>query len=146
MSKECVSWNSYFINIASEVSIRSTCRRKYVGAVILRNKTILSTGYNWSIIGLPHYYEVGCEMVEEHFVRNTHTKVNAIVQAAKSGLKVNRSEIYVIASPSYNCFKLIANAGIKIIYYDELYRDELIIVSAKEVGIKLISLEEHAKS
>ena len=146
MSKECVSCNSYFINIAGEVSIRSTCRRKYVGAVILRNKTILSTGYNWSINGLPHYYEVECEMVEEHCVRTTHTKVNVIVQAAKDGVKVKRSEIYVISSPSYNCFKLIANAGIKIIYYDELYRDELIIVSVKEAGIKLISLEEHAKS
>mgnify|MGYP002878441056 CR=1 FL=1 len=85
-------------------------------------------------------------MVEEHCVRTTHTEVNAIVQATKNGVKVDRSEIYVTASPSYNCFKIIANAGIKINYYDELYRDERIIVRAKEVGIKLISLEDHAKS
>ena len=143
---ERVSWNTYFMNIDKAVSTRSTCRRKYVGAVTLRNKTILSTVYNVSINGLPHYDEVGCEMVEEHCVRTTHTEVNAIVQATKNGVKVDRSEIYVTASPSYNCFKIIANAGIKINYYDELYRDERIIVRAKEVGIKLISLEDHAKS
>ena len=120
MSKERVSWNTYFMNIAREVSTRSTCGRKHVGAV-------------------------GCEMVEGHCIRTTHAEANAIVQAAKNGVKVDGSEIYVTASPCYNCFKLIANAGIKIIYYDELYRDERIIERAKEVGIKLISLEDHAK-
>ena len=127
MSKERVSWNTYFMNIAREVSTRSTCSRKHVGAVIVRNKTILSTGYNGSIKGLPHCDEVGCEMVDGHCIRTTH------------------AEIYVTASPCYNCFKLIANAGIKIIYYDELYRDARIIERAKEVGIELISLEDHAK-
>ena len=68
MSKGRVSWNTYFMNIDKAVSTRSTCRRKYVGAVTLRNKTILSTVYNVSINGLPHYDEVGCEMVEEHCV------------------------------------------------------------------------------
>ena len=133
------------MNIAREVSTRSICSRKYVGAVILRNKTILSTGYNWSIKGLPYCDEVGCEMVNGNFIRTTHAEANAIVQTAKNGVKVNRSEIYVTASPCYNCFKLIANAGIKIIYYDELYRDKRIIERAKEVGIKLVSVEDHAK-
>ena len=68
MSKERVSWNTYFMNIAQEVSTRSTCNRKHVGAVIVRNKTILSTGYNGSIKGLPHCDEVGCEMVDGHTV------------------------------------------------------------------------------
>tara|TARA_B100000242_G_scaffold91446_1_gene62000 strand:+ start:1366 stop:1806 length:441 start_codon:yes stop_codon:yes gene_type:complete len=145
MSKERVSWNTYFMNIAREVSTRSTCGRKHVGAVVVRSKTILSTGYNGSIKGLPHCDEVGCEIVEGHCIRTTHAEANAIVQAAKNGVKVDGSEIYVTASPCYNCFKLIANAGIKIIYYDELYRDERIIERAKEVGIKLISLEDHAK-
>ena len=142
MSKQRVSWGTYFMNIAQEVATRSTCDRKHVGAVIVRDKTILSTGYNGSIKGLPHCDEAGCEMVEGHCVRTTHAEANAIVQAAKNGVKIELSEIYVTASPCYNCFKLIANAGIKIIHYNELYRDERIFERAEEVDIKLVSLED----
>ena len=141
MPKERVSWETYFMNIAKEVATRSTCDRKNVGAVIVRDKTILSTGYNGSIKGLPHCDDAGHEMVDVHCIRTTHAEANAIVQAAKNGVKINESEIYVTASPCYNCFKLIANAGIKIILYQELYRDDRIINRAKEVGIKLIGLE-----
>ncbi len=130
------------MNIALEVSSRSTCDRKHVGAVIVRDKMILSTGYNGSIKGLSHCDDVGHEMIDGHCVRTTHAEANAIVQAAKNGVEINLSEIYVTASPCYNCFKLIANAGIKTIYYNEFYRDDLIINRAKEVGIDLVSLEE----
>ena len=125
--KNRASWEQYFMNIATEVATRSTCDRKHVGAVIVREKTILSTGYNGSIKGLPHCDEVGHEMVDDHCVRTTHAEANAIVQAAKNGVSINGSEIYVTASPCYNCFKLIANSGIKTIYFDEFYRDERII-------------------
>ena len=140
MSKQRVSWGTYFMNIAQEVATRSTCDRKHVGAVIVRDKTILSTGYNGSIKGLPHCDEAGHEMVEGHCVRTTHAEANAIVQAAKNGVKIDSAEIYVTASPCYNCFKLIANAGIKIIFYHEFYRDDRILKRSKEVGIKLVSL------
>ena len=140
MSKDRVSWEPYFMNIAREVATRSTCDRKHVGAVIVRDKTILSTGYNGSIKGLPHCDEAGHEMVEGHCVRTTHAEANAIVQAAKNGVKIDSAEIYVTASPCYNCFKLIANAGIKIIFYHEFYRDDRILKRSKEVGIKLVSL------
>ena len=142
MSKNRVSWKDYFMNIAREVATRSTCDRKHVGAVIVREKTILSTGYNGSIKGLPHCNEVGCEMVDGHCVRTTHAEANAIVQAAKNGIQINQSEIYVTASPCYDCFKLIANAGINVIYYDEFYRDKRIIEKSKEIGIQLASLED----
>ena len=142
MSNGRVSWETYFMNIAREVATRSTCDRKHVGAVIVRDKTILSTGYNGSIKGLPHCDEAGHEMVEGHCVRTTHAEANAIVQAAKNGVKIDSAEIYVTASPCYNCFKLIANSGIKIIYYHEFYRDDRILDRAKEVGIKLVSLED----
>ena len=142
MSKHRVSWKDYFMNIAREVATRSTCDRKHVGAVIVREKTILSTGYNGSIKGLPHCNEIGCEMVDGHCVRTTHAEANAIVQAAKNGIQINQSEIYVTASPCYDCFKLIANAGIKVIYYDEFYRDKRIIEKSKEIGIQLASLED----
>ena len=142
MPNERVSWETYFMNIANEVATRSTCDRKYVGAVIVREKTILSTGYNGSIKGLPHCDEAGHEMVDGHCVRTTHAEANAIVQAAKNGVEINQSEIYVTASPCYNCFKLIANAGIKTIYYGEFYREDRILEHAKEAGIDLVSLED----
>ena len=142
MPNERVNWETYFMNIANEVATRSTCDRKYVGAVIVREKTILSTGYNGSIKGLPHCDEAGHEMVDGHCVRTTHAEANAIVQAAKNGVEINQSEIYVTASPCYNCFKLIANAGIKTIYYGEFYREDRILEHAKEAGIDLVSLED----
>ena len=138
MAKERVTWENYFMNIARVVATRSTCDRKNVGAVIVREKTILSTGYSGSIRGLPHCIEIGCEMVDGHCVRTTHAEANAIVQAAKNGVKINSSEIYVTASPCYSCFKLIANAGIKAILYSELYRDARIADRAFESGIKLV--------
>ncbi|MFL2982834.1 MAG: deoxycytidylate deaminase [Candidatus Neomarinimicrobiota bacterium] len=141
MSRERISWENYFMNIAQEVATRSTCDRKHVGAVIVRNKTILSTGYNGSMKGTTHCDDVGHEMVDGHCVRTTHAEANAIVQSAKNGVKIDLGDIYVTASPCFNCFKLIANAGIKTIFYNELYRDKKIIERAKEVGIKLVSLE-----
>ena len=139
MSKR-VGWSTYFMNIAKEVSTRSTCDRKHVGAVIARDKTILSTGYNGSIKGLQHCDEIGHEMVDGHCVRTTHAEANAIVQAAKNGISINNAEMYVTASPCYNCFKLIANSGINTIYYDEFYRDNIIIKYAIEAGIELKAL------
>jgi len=137
-----VSWETYFMNIAVEVATRSTCDRKHVGAVIVKDKTILSTGYNGSIKGLPHCDDAGHEMVDGHCIRTTHAEANAIVQSAKNGVKINHAEIYITASPCYNCFKLIANAGIKSIYFLEFYRDERIIEHAKKAGIELIELDK----
>jgi len=141
MSTDRVSWENYFMNIAKEVSTRSTCDRKSVGAVIVRDKNILSTGYNGSIKGLPHCDEAGHEMVDGHCIRTTHAEANAIAQAAKHGARVDTAEIYVTASPCYNCFKIIANSGIKTIYYDEFYRDERILKHAKEARIELVHLD-----
>ena len=142
MKNKRVSWEKYFINIAVEVSKRSTCDRKNVGAVIVKNKMILSTGYNGSIRGLPHCDEIGHEMVNGHCVRTTHAEANAIVQAAKNGVKIKGSEIYVTASPCYDCFKLIVNAGILKIFYLEFYRDERILRYAKDSKVELVNLEQ----
>lgn len=139
MSKR-VSWETYFMNIAREVATRSTCNRKFVGAVIVRDKTILSTGYNGSIRSLPHCDEGGHEMENGHCVRTIHAEANAIVQAARHGTRIEDSEIYVTASPCYNCFKMIANAGINKIYFGEFYREERITEHAQELGIELVDL------
>ena len=92
-----VNWEDYFMNIAKEVATRSTCNRKHVGAVIVRNKTILATGYNGSISGLGHCDEEGHDMVNGHCVRTIHAEANAIVQSARNGVGIDESEIYVTA-------------------------------------------------
>jgi len=132
-----VDWHTYFMNIARQAATRSTCDRKHVGAVIVRDKTILSTGYNGSIRGLPHCDEVGHLMENDHCVATVHAEANAIIQAAKNGVRI---ELYTTASPCWNCFKLIANAGIRKIYYGEFYRDARSIEVAREIGIELVDL------
>jgi dCMP deaminase len=134
------SWDDYFMNIAKVVSSRSTCERKLVGAVIVRDRTILSTGYNGSIRGMPHCTDVGHMMVEGHCVATIHAEVNAIIQAAKNGVAIEGAAIYVTASPCWNCFKAIANAGMKRIIYGEFYRDERIFDVAKQIGIELVHI------
>ena len=135
-----VSWDEYFMNIASVVASRSTCPRKYVGAVIVRDRTILSTGYNGSIRGMPHCDDVGHMMEAGHCVGTVHAEANAIIQAAKNGVRIDGGELYTTASPCWNCFKLIANAGIRVIYYGEFYRDTRSLEIAQQLGIELIDL------
>ena len=142
MAEERVSWEMYFMNIAKEVGTRSTCSRKHVGAVIVRGKTILATGYNGSIRGLAHCDEAGHEMDNTHCVRTIHAEANAIVQSARHGVRIEDSEIYITASPCYDCFKMIANVGIRKIYFGEFYRDERIMEHAKELDIELIDLSK----
>ena len=140
MPKERVSWEQYFMNIAKEVATRSTCDRKHVGAVIVRGKTILSTGYNGSIKGLDHCDDIGHEMESTHCIRTIHAEANAIVQAARHGIRIEDSEIFVTASPCYDCFKMIANVGINKVYFGEFYREQRILDHAKELNIQLIDL------
>ena len=129
------------MNIAKQVASRSTCDRKHVGAVIVRDRTILSTGYNGSIRGMPHCDEVGHMMENEHCVATIHAETNAVLQAAKNGVMVDKGEIYITASPCWPCFKMLANAGIKKIYYGEFYRDERIFDVAKKLGIELVHIK-----
>ncbi len=132
-----ISWEEYFMNIAKQVASRSTCNRKHVGAVIVRDRTILSTGYNGSIRGMPHCEEVGHMMENGHCVATIHAEANAILQAAKNGVRIEGAELYITASPCWTCFKMVANVGIKKIYYGEFYRDERIFDVAKKLGIEL---------
>lgn len=137
MNDERVTWNEYFMNIAEQVATRSTCGRKHVGAVIVRDRTILSTGYNGSLRGAPHCDEAGHDMENDHCVRTVHAEANAVAQAAKHGVRIDQAEIYVTASPCLTCFKLIANSGIVKIYFKEFYRDERITQYARQAGVTL---------
>ncbi len=135
------NWEEYFMNIAKVVATRSTCDRKHVGALIVRDKTILSTGYNGSIRGMPHCDETGHMMENDHCVATIHAEANAVLQAAKNGVMINGGEVYITASPCWICFKMLANTGIKKIYYGEFYRDDRIFDIAKKLGIELKHIE-----
>ena len=136
-----VNWEEYFMNIARQVATRSTCDRKHVGAVIVRDRMILSTGYNGSIRGMPHCDDVGHMMENGHCIATIHAEANAIIQAARNGVRIDDSEMYITASPCWNCFKMIANSGIRRIYYLEFYRDTRIVEVAEYLGIELINLD-----
>jgi len=106
--------------------------------VIVRDRTILSTGYNGSIRGMPHCTDAGHMMENDHCVATIHAEANAIIQAAKNGVMIDGGTIYVTASPCWNCFKQIANAGIRRIVYGEFYRDERIFSVAERLAIDLL--------
>jgi dCMP deaminase len=133
-------WDEYFMSIAHVVATRSTCDRKSVGAVLVRDRTILSTGYNGSIRGLPHCDEAGHMIEGDHCVATIHAEANSLIQAARNGVRVEGSTLYVTASPCWNCFKMLANAGIVRILYGEFYRDDRIHEAARELGIELVDL------
>lgn len=137
-TKARASWDEYFMSIAQVVATRSTCPRKYVGAVLVRNRTILSTGYNGSIRGMPHCSDVGHMMEDNHCVATIHAEANAIIQAARNGVVIEGATNYVTASPCWNCFKQLANAGVTRIVYGEFYRDNRIFEIAQKIGIELV--------
>jgi dCMP deaminase len=129
------------MDIAAQVATRATCDRKHVGAVIVRDRTILSTGYNGSIRGMPHCDEVGHMMENGHCVATVHAEANAILQAAKNGVRIDGATLYTTASPCWPCFKLIANSGCVRIVYGEFYRDPRIFEVAGQLKLELVSLE-----
>jgi dCMP deaminase len=116
------SWDAYFLGIAAQVATRATCDRKHVGAVLVRDRTILSTGYNGSVRGMPHCDDAGHTMENGHCVATVHAEANAIIQAAKNGVRIDGATLYTTAFPCWPCFKLIANAGVTRVVFAEAYR------------------------
>ncbi len=131
------SWDEYFMGIALKVAERSTCDRAHVGAIIVRDRRILTTGYNGSPSGLPHCDDVGHLMVEGHCVRTLHAEQNAIIQAAYHGVSVKGGVIYVTHQPCLTCAKMIINAGIKRVVYAGEYPDNLARQFLAEAGVSL---------
>lgn len=129
------------MDIARQVATRATCDRKHVGAVLVRDRTILSTGYNGSIRGMPHCDEVGHMMENGHCVATVHAEANAILQAAKNGVRIDGATLYTTASPCWPCFKLVSNSGCVRIVYGEFYRDPRIFEVAAQLKLELVSLE-----
>jgi dCMP deaminase len=135
------TWNEYFMNIAHEVAMRSTCERAQVGAVIMREKRILTTGYNGSPRGLPHCTEVGCLMDNGHCIRTLHAEQNAIIQAALHGVITEGATIYVTHQPCFICAKTIINAGISEIVYGKEYKDDRSLDFLQQSGVKITAIE-----
>lgn len=137
------TWNEYFMRIALEVSSRATCPRRSVGAVIVREKMIIATGYNGSVRGMPHCHDADCMMEDGHCVRTIHAEANALIQAARNGGRVEGATIYINVFPCWSCAKLLFNAGIVRVVYSELYRptlDPRVVSTAAAVGVELVTL------
>ncbi|MBA4369855.1 MAG: cytidine deaminase [Desulfobacterium sp.] len=147
--KERPDWDSYFMAITVLVSKRSTCTRRSVGAVIVKDKRILSTGYNGAPSGIEHCSEVGClreklnvPSGEKHeLCRGIHAEQNAIIQAAFHGVSIKGSTLYCTNQPCSICAKMIINAGIKNIFYQEGYADSMSRQMLKDADVDLIKLD-----
>ena len=143
MSLSRPSWDEYFMKIAHIVKERSTCLRRQVGAVLVKDKHILSTGYNGAPKGLPHCDEVGCLREKlsvpsgqrHELCRGVHAEQNAIIQAAVFGVSTRGATIYVTSFPCSICAKMIINAEIREVVYDSPYEDPVSSELFKEAGI-----------
>lgn len=132
------SWDDYFMGITFQVAQRGTCDRARVGAIIVKDRRILTTGYNGAPTGLPHCDEVGHLMINGHCMRTLHAEQNAIIQAALHGVSVAGGTIYVTHQPCLTCAKMIINAGLKRVVYAGHYPDEnsVAFLHAAEVALE----------
>ncbi len=140
------SLDDYFMEIAKVVASRSTCLRRKVGAVIVKDKRILTTGYNGAPTGMPHCLDIGClreklkvPSGERHeLCRGVHAEQNAIIQAAYHGVSIKDSTLYTTHQPCIMCAKMIINAGIRKVVYGRKYADERGLEFLKEAGIEVV--------
>ena len=143
------SWEAYFMDITFLVSKRSTCLRRAVGALIVKDKRILSTGYNGAPTGIKHCIETGClreklnvASGENHeLCRGIHAEQNAIIQAAYHGASIKNATLFCTNLPCSICAKMIINAGIKKICYNSGYADSMSEEMLNEAGINLIKID-----
>ncbi len=146
------SWQEYFTEITRMVATRSTCCRRRVGAILVKNKRILATGYNGAPSGVPHCLDVGClrEQLgipsgERHeLCRGLHAEQNAILQAAFHGVSIEGADLYCTNLPCIICSKMIINAGIRQVYYLDGYADQLSREMLDAAGVALIPLKAEA--
>jgi dCMP deaminase len=142
-------WSRYFMDIASMVAERSTCLRRRVGALAVKDKRILATGYNGAPAGVPHCLETGClrermniPSGQRHEVcRGLHAEQNVIIQAAVHGISLKGAEIYCTHQPCLICSKMLINCGTTKVYFLEAYPDDLTAAMVKETDIPFESLK-----
>jgi len=140
------SWDEYFMRIALEVSRRSTCLRRHVGAILVLDKRILATGYNGAPSGLPHCSEVGClreqrnvPSGERHeLCRGLHGEQNAMLQAARYGIRIEGATLYTTHVPCSMCAKMAINCGVRRVVATSTYPDELARDLLAQAGVELV--------
>jgi dCMP deaminase len=143
------SWDDYFESIARLVATRSTCMRRNVGAVVVKNKQVLATGYNGAPSGVRHCEEVGClrermkvPSGERHeLCRALHAEQNAFLQAARHGVSLEGAILYITNQPCSICAKMIINVGIKKVVYAGDYPDKLAMEFLREGGVNLARMK-----
>jgi dCMP deaminase len=143
------SWDGYFITIANMVRTRSTCLRRQVGAIIVKDKRILTTGYNGAPRGMKHCSEIGCireaadvPAGERHeLCRGIHAEQNAIVQAAAFGVSIQGATLYCTHFPCVLCAKMLINAGVERLVIEEAYPDRLSRQMLREAGIEVYVMD-----
>jgi dCMP deaminase len=148
MSDPRPSWHEYFMSITELVAQRSTCTRRYVGAILVRDKRIISTGYNGAPTGISHCLDVGCLREQQgipsgerhELCRGLHAEQNAIIQAALQGSTVGGATLYCTNMPCSICTKMLINSRIVEVYYREGYADTLSASLMAEAGIPLMQL------
>ncbi|MDU0460080.1 MAG: cytidine/deoxycytidylate deaminase family protein [Geobacteraceae bacterium] len=141
------SWDQYFMDITRLVATRSTCLRRQVGAILVKDRNILATGYNGVPSGISHCDAAGClrerlkvPSGERHeLCRGLHAEQNAIIQAARHGINIEASILYCTTMPCIICTKMLINAGITKVVYAEGYADDLAREMISETGIKVIN-------
>lgn len=131
-------WDEYFMQIARTVATRATCPRLAVGAVLVREHRILTTGYNGAPRGVSHCTEAGCMLVNEHCMRATHAEANAIVQGALHGVGLGGATAYCTHQPCVNCSKLLISAGVVKIVFDAPYPDPIASELLAEAGVAVV--------
>nr|WP_169333831.1 deaminase [Streptococcus merionis] len=139
MRMDRLTWQDYFMANADLISKRSTCDRAFVGAVLVKDKRIIATGYNGGVSQTDNCHETGHQMEDGHCIRTVHAEMNALIQCAKEGISTNGTEIYVTHFPCINCTKALLQAGITKITYKEAYRKHpfaLELIAAK--GVELV--------
>ena len=148
------SWDEYFMAITEQVATRSTCLRRHVGAILVRDKNILATGYNGAPSGLRHCGEVGCLRAQrnipsgEHseLCRGVHAEQNAVVQAARHGVSLAGATLYSTTQPCVTCAKILLNAGVERIVYRNHYPDPLSEEMLAESGVEVVRYDEEHPS
>ena len=138
-------WDEYFLKLAMLASERATCPRMHCGCVLVKNKNVISSGYNGSIPGDVHCVDVGCLMVDNHCVRTVHAEMNALVQAAKRGNAVEGSTAYVTNMPCTTCAKALITAGVKRVVIFSDYHDTLALEFFSKANVKIDKISMPAR-
>lgn len=137
-----ISWTEYFSTMSQLVATRSTCPRRAVGAVLVRDHRVIATGYNGAPSGQPHCLEVGCLMENGHCVRTIHAELNALLQCARYGIATEGADLYCTDLPCRFCARALAQAGIQRIFFLRPYDSPETWTLAQSAGIELMQVPE----